>query len=119
MTKHIKLFEEWESPEDWEEPAEPDIDSTGIKQYNAFNHDGEKHGYWEEFYKDGTLKRKGYYKNGLEDGPWNEFWFSGIRKEDVNYKNGARHGIAKNYRFGDGFNSFDQLWDDGVLKNES
>lgn len=119
MTNYIKLFEDWEAPDEWEEPIDKDIDATGIKQYNAFNQDGEKHGYWEEFYKDGVLKRKGYYRNGLEDGPWNEFWSNGTRKEDVTYKNGKRHGISNNYRFGDGMHTFDQEWNDGILKHES
>ena len=117
MNHYIKLFEDWEPEEDWEESNPEDQISSGL--INGLDSEGRKVGYWEEFYTSGKLKRTGVYKFGKEEGNWTEFWDNGNKKESCNYINGKRHGISKSYRYSDGYNTFDQEWKNGILINET
>ena len=35
-----------------------------------FDENNKKHGYWEDYYVNGTLHSKGNYLNGFQDGYW-------------------------------------------------
>jgi uncharacterized protein len=66
--------------------AQPMVDGLRINQYDI---DGNKTGYWEEYFSNGELDFKGSYKNGLRDGYWVEYyssgnlWFKGSYKDDL------------------------------------
>lgn len=68
------------------------------KQINLYNSNRKRQGCWEEYWSDGDLRTKGYYKNGKINGYWenhfchpSELWFKG------NSINGQRSGLVKWY----------------------
>jgi antitoxin component YwqK of YwqJK toxin-antitoxin module len=44
---------------------------------NLFNENGERHGYWEEYYDNGKLAYKGNYVNGKRHGYWESYYSNG------------------------------------------
>ena len=64
-----------------------------MQECNQYNENGQRHGYWEDYWYQGQLWFKGYYVNGKLDGYWEEYhhngqlWFKGnfINCEQVGY----------------------------------
>ncbi len=69
--------------------------------------DGERHGWWTERTRTGTVRREGAYVDGEEEGPWTEFGGSGA------YLHGERHGV---WTFDDRVVTYDRGALDGVRR---
>lgn len=52
---------------------------------NQYNEQGKKHGYWEEYWYNGNLIRKGHYLNGQKYGYWERYHDNGKPKEKYYY----------------------------------
>ena len=65
--------------------------------YQSVLDGGEKHGLFEQYYKNGQLFITGYYENGQREGLWEEYRESGLLMKKVNYKNGQREGRFEQY----------------------
>jgi antitoxin component YwqK of YwqJK toxin-antitoxin module len=65
-----------------------------IKSYNDKGH---RHGYWEEYYRNGRLFFKGNYVSGVEDGYWQVYHTNGQLRFKGKYVNGNRHGHFESY----------------------
>ncbi len=84
--------------------------------------DGNREGYWKDFYPDGSLKAEGNYENGKQtgiwkyyhqngkieqtgkfskqgklDGTWKWYFDSGQLLKEESYRNGARDGLSTEY----------------------
>jgi antitoxin component YwqK of YwqJK toxin-antitoxin module len=58
------------------------------------NEDGQRIGYWEEYYFDGKIKAKGKYKNGIKVGEWNHYYDNGEQEQLGKYnKDGKPTGL--------------------------
>lgn len=44
------------------------------------------------YYKDGTVKETGFFKNGVPEGEWVSYAQNGDKTAELNYQNGKRHG---------------------------
>jgi antitoxin component YwqK of YwqJK toxin-antitoxin module len=64
---------------------------------NLYNERGEKHGYWEFYYSDGKLMRKGNLVNGKVDGYWEEYYDNGQLEMKGNWVNGKLDGYWEWY----------------------
>jgi antitoxin component YwqK of YwqJK toxin-antitoxin module len=73
--------------------------NPNIKFVGEFDENNQKTGYWEEYYSNGNLRRKGNYLNGKRDGYWEEYWFNGNLSSKGNYKNNKSHGYWDFYHF--------------------
>lgn len=75
-------------------PSEPvpEIDhySTGAIQSTGFTLDGEMHGYWEFFRKDGTMMRSGHFDRGVQVGTWRTFERSGRLVKETDFSKARR-----------------------------
>ena len=60
--------------------------------------DGEREGYWQEWYAIGKMKLEGYYRSGKVDSLCSFFCKHGYSEKDVLWKNGKCHRII-NYWF--------------------
>jgi len=96
-------------------------DSTQVLEQGFAKDDGTRHGEWNAFYKDGTLRVTGHYvegqkeglwkmfdskgkaittgnfQNGIPDGPWIWYYQSGKKYFERTYKNGFKEGIWNGY----------------------
>jgi antitoxin component YwqK of YwqJK toxin-antitoxin module len=70
---------------------------------NLFDENGERHGYWEQYYDNGQLSYKGNYVNGNKHGYWEDYFYNGQLNYKGNYVNGKPHGYWESY------------WDNGEL----
>jgi antitoxin component YwqK of YwqJK toxin-antitoxin module len=90
----------------WEEYYDNDkLESKG----NYVN--GKKEGYWEEEYDYGEVNAKGNYINDKKDGYWEYYWDTGELFKQGTYKDGKKDGIWEEY-FKDG-----EFWYKGEYKN--
>jgi antitoxin component YwqK of YwqJK toxin-antitoxin module len=64
-----------------------------IKFVGSFDDNNLKTGYWELYYSNGNLRRKGNYINGKEDGYWESYWSNGKIMYKENYINGTFYEI--------------------------
>ena len=69
---------------------------------NAYNEQGEKHGYWETCYSNGNLEYKGSYVNGKLHGLQEGYYSKGKPWYKVNYIHGNEHGLFEYYNEDDG-----------------
>lgn len=54
---------------------------------------GEEDGYWEQYWTNGVLMRKGNFKNGKQEGEWVfYYWDNGKLSTKANYINGKEIG---------------------------
>jgi antitoxin component YwqK of YwqJK toxin-antitoxin module len=64
---------------------------------NLFDENGERHGYWEEYYDNGQLEYKRNYVNGKQHGYWEWYYSNGQLCYKGNYVNGKQHGYWEYY----------------------
>jgi antitoxin component YwqK of YwqJK toxin-antitoxin module len=62
--------------------------STGEVQSRGFRLDGELHGAWEWFRKDGTLMRTGHFDRGRQVGIWRTVDRTGRMVKETDFKTG-------------------------------
>ena len=60
------------------------------KRINQYDPEGNKTGYWEEYYYDGTLEFKGSYKNKKLIGEWKDYFLTGELNQISFYSNTGR-----------------------------
>ena len=70
---------------------------TGLKQ-GSFK-DGQREGYWSNYYENGQLKLKGKYKNGVAEGEWVYYYDNGQLSSKGDYKNDKFNGAWVVYNF--------------------
>jgi antitoxin component YwqK of YwqJK toxin-antitoxin module len=73
------------------------MEKQALNLINLYNERGEKHGYWEEYYDNGQLMRKGNFVNGNRDGYWEEYRPNGQLLWKGNYVNGNLDGYWEWY----------------------
>jgi len=66
---------------------------------NQFNSQGEKNGYWKEFYINGQLRVKGNYVDGKKEGYWEEYDSKGNIKSVGFYKHNKKEGQWRYYYY--------------------
>ena len=47
------------------------------KDITPRNEQGQRHGYWEDYYENGQLMSKGNYVNGKAHGYWKDYSYNG------------------------------------------
>jgi antitoxin component YwqK of YwqJK toxin-antitoxin module len=69
----------------------PDIAyySTGTLQSRGFTLDGEMHGAWEFFRKDGSVMRTGEFDRGRQVGTWRTYDRHGRLVKETDFSRGA------------------------------
>ena len=98
---------------DWNN-SQPIKDGVRINQYDP---EGRKTGYWEEYWDNGALDRKGSYINGLMDGMWEIYYIDGELYSRGSYKDGERNGEWFYYNY-DGKLEYKTLYKNGdKIKN--
>jgi hypothetical protein len=50
-----------------------------MTKINQYNEKGQRHGYWEIYYFDGSLWYKGNYNNGIEIGYWEIYFYNKLQ----------------------------------------
>ena len=58
---------------------------------------GRKQGYWEYYYKNGKIEKKGHYINNKREGIWTSYYINGLPRAEITYKEDQREGISKGY----------------------
>jgi uncharacterized protein len=74
--------------------SQPIKDGVRVNQYDI---EGNKTGYWEEYYNNGNLHTKGNYVNGNVDGYWEYYHRNGNLLSKGNYVDGERYGYWEIY----------------------
>jgi hypothetical protein len=88
------------------------------KRINQYDNEGNKTGYWEEYWDNGDLERKGSYINGLMDGMWEIYYIDGELYSRGPYKDGERNGEWFYYNNYDGKLEYKTLYKNGdKIKN--
>jgi antitoxin component YwqK of YwqJK toxin-antitoxin module len=82
------------------------------KRINQYDNEGNKTGYWEEYWDNGALDRKGSYINGLMDGMWEIYYIDGELYSRGPYKDGERNGEWFYYNY-DGKLEYKTLYKNG------
>lgn len=59
--------------------------STGAVQSTGFMLDGEMHGHWEFFRKDGSMMRSGGFERGTQTGVWRTFDRAGLLVKETTF----------------------------------
>lgn len=59
---------------------------NGLPRFKGEYLDGEMHGFWEFFRKDGTLMRSGAFDRGVQVGVWKTFDRLGKLVKETNFK---------------------------------
>lgn len=62
--------------------------ATGAIQWQGFKLDGEMHGAWEFYRKDGSVMRAGTFERGRQVGVWRTFDRSGTLIKETDFKTG-------------------------------
>jgi antitoxin component YwqK of YwqJK toxin-antitoxin module len=70
--------------------------NPNIKFVGSFDENNQKTGYWEYYYSNGKIRKKGNYLNGLEEGYW-EIYYNCILRSKGNYVNGIKEGYWEEY----------------------
>lgn len=63
-----------------------------------YDKNGEFHGYWEKYDRNGNLSYRGYYFHGKMYGYWEQYWSNGKPSIKTHYINGEFHGSYEFYR---------------------
>lgn len=75
------------------------FDKNGDTTYKrTYNEDGDLHGLWQVYNRDGTLCCELTYKDGVKHGPNNIYYKNGQLKGTVNYVNNKLEGWNTTYR---------------------
>jgi hypothetical protein len=88
-----KLSDDDSRYSDWNN-SQPIKDGKKINQYDG---EGRKQGYWEEYYNNGALDRKGNYINGEKEGYWEFYYKNGFPECKGVYKDHKGNGIWRFY----------------------
>ena len=64
---------------------------------NKYNDQGQPHGPWEWYHRNGELEAKGNYLNYKKHGPWETYYRNGNLRFKGNFINGKRHGLWEWY----------------------
>jgi len=64
------------------------MEKQAMNLINLYNEKGQKHGYWESYYKNGQLLSKGSFLNGKRHGDWEYYWDNGQLDYKKTYDNG-------------------------------
>ena len=88
---------------------QPIKDGVRINQYDP---EGNKIGYWENYYKNGKIQTKGNYINGKREGIWEIYFDNGQLYCKCNFKNNYKDGIWE-YYWENGQLSSKELYDNG------
>lgn len=77
----------------------PAADTTLTEEENFFIKDPENASDGErvQFYKSGTKKSQGTYKNGKREGKWQVWYSNGQLWSECDFKNGLKHGNSAVY----------------------
>ena len=67
------------------------------KKINHFNSNRKRQGHWEEYWADGDLSTKGYYKNGERHGLWTRYWSNNMLISKGKYLKGNKIGKWKHW----------------------
>jgi antitoxin component YwqK of YwqJK toxin-antitoxin module len=59
---------------------------NGLPRYEGEHLNGEMHGYWEFFRKDGTLMRSGTFNKGIQVGIWTTYDQQGHPYKETDFK---------------------------------
>jgi antitoxin component YwqK of YwqJK toxin-antitoxin module len=54
-------------------PERSPLYDNGLPRFKGEYLDGEMHGYWEFYRKDGSLMRTGHFDNGVQTGTWKTY----------------------------------------------
>ena len=81
---------------------------SGIKSGNLI--DGKREGPWREYWDNGQLADKEFFKNGVRTGVWEGYWENGQLWNLGVYQNGLRDGVWAFY-YSDG-----TVWSKGTFK---
>jgi antitoxin component YwqK of YwqJK toxin-antitoxin module len=73
--------------------------SSMPKDITPYNHKGERHGLWIDYFDNGQLSCKGQYLNGQQHGLWESYWDNGKLDYKGTYLNGKEHGPWEAYYF--------------------
>ena len=99
------------------EPYEESYDNGQLKiETSTKVENGERHGEFIRYHKDGKIKETGTYVNGTKEGPSVYYWSDGDRQERT-YVNGTKEGPAVLY-YADG-RTKNQTYVDGKLQSSS
>lgn len=69
------------------------------KDIKPIDKQGEAHGYWERYWVNGELYRKGYYVHGHKYGLWEKYYHNGVLWSKEYWVHGKRHGLCEEYPF--------------------
>lgn len=73
-----------------ETPGEPvpavDHYDNGQVRFRGANLDGQMHGFWEFFRKDGSLMRAGTFERGRQVGPWRTYDRRGTVVKETDFR---------------------------------
>jgi antitoxin component YwqK of YwqJK toxin-antitoxin module len=83
------------------EQPEKKINGKIIK-INQYDSEGNKDGYWEDYYSDGGVYSQGNFKNNYQDGEWKYYYGDGTLWVIGNFINGNKEGHWKKYGFPEG-----------------
>ena len=59
---------------------------NGLPRFKGENLDGEMHGFWEFYRKDGSLMRSGSFDRGIQVGIWSTFDRAGRLVKETDFK---------------------------------
>jgi antitoxin component YwqK of YwqJK toxin-antitoxin module len=62
---------------------------------NQRDAEGRRHGLWEGYYSDGTLRWREHWHHGRPHGLWEGYWPDGTLGWRGNYHHGVKKGLAK------------------------
>ncbi len=74
-----------------------EMEGEPLKEEFSINNKGELDGNYVSFYKDGTIKSKGYFIDNISTGEWSYFYESGELRMIGEVVNGKNNGIWKYY----------------------
>ena len=67
-------------------PDRPEPYDNGNRRYTGETVNGQMHGYWEFFRKDGSLMRTGSFEHGVQVGKWTTFDRDGTPVKVTDFK---------------------------------
>ncbi len=114
------------------EIKQPEIIAKVGQKKNDEQENDEQDSLWKDYWENGNLKEKGYYKNGKKDGIWEEYSEeSGNLKYMTTYQEGEEHGLFEayndngtldrkgNYKNGEKDGLWIDHWSNGQLSGKS
>lgn len=75
-------------------------DNGNLKSITNHDEGGNKTGYWKTFYENGKLETSGYYNKGKKLDNWDEYYPNGTKKKRTNYYDGLMSSTSTFYENG-------------------